>query len=201
MFFVGVAPQHFEILIFDNDDRQVLNYITIGGPIEVYVMMRSSAQEIIQRYHAMIGYSFMPPYYSLGVFQGSDSYSTLSQVNNVYGAYDTNQFTLEGVIVTNYNQLPHETFTINSPNFDNLLTSVKAIHAKNQKLVFGASFAIPKNYPIFDTAVQNLCLVDSAVYENGQAIGVLDQTNVFYIDPFHGNTQQFFEQTIPNFYA
>jgi hypothetical protein len=51
MFFVGTAPQRFEILVFDNDPRQVLNYITVGGPLETYVMMRSSAQEIIQRYH------------------------------------------------------------------------------------------------------------------------------------------------------
>ena len=84
MFFVGTAPQHFEILVFDNDDRQILNYITIGGPIEVYVMMRSSAQEIIQRYHAMIGNSAMPPYYALGAYQGSNSYDTLDKVNKVY---------------------------------------------------------------------------------------------------------------------
>lgn len=83
MFFVGNAAQHFEILVFGDDPRQVLNYITIGGPIEIYVMMRGSAQEIIQRYHAMIGNSALPPYYALGVFQGSNAYTTLDSVNNV----------------------------------------------------------------------------------------------------------------------
>jgi alpha-glucosidase (family GH31 glycosyl hydrolase) len=34
----------------------------------MYVFMRGTAQEIIQQYHAMIGFSQMPPYFALGVF-------------------------------------------------------------------------------------------------------------------------------------
>lgn len=68
MYFVTAAPSHFEIIQYDGDDRQVLNFITLRGPIEVYVMMRGSAHDIITRYHAMIGFSQMPPYYALGLF-------------------------------------------------------------------------------------------------------------------------------------
>jgi alpha-glucosidase (family GH31 glycosyl hydrolase) len=42
----------------------------------MYFIMRGTASEIISKYHALIGYSMMPPYYALGLFQGSNSYNT-----------------------------------------------------------------------------------------------------------------------------
>lgn len=75
------------------------------------------------------------------------------------------------------------------------------MHNNNMRIVFGTSFGLVNGYPIFDIAYHtNQCLVDSAVYLGEQVIGVLDQTNVFYIDPFHDGTQPFFDQTLPNFY-
>jgi len=68
MFFVGSAPQSFEVIQFGGQDKMVLNYITIGGPIEIYTIMRGKAEEVIAKYHAMIGYSAMPPYFALGFF-------------------------------------------------------------------------------------------------------------------------------------
>jgi len=56
------------VLYTDQDDRMILNYITIGGPIEVYTIMRGKVEDIISKYHGMIGYSMMPPYYALGFF-------------------------------------------------------------------------------------------------------------------------------------
>jgi hypothetical protein len=49
--------------------------------------------------------------------------------------------------------------------------------------------------------VKYLCLVDSGIYDGGQTIGVLDNAEVYYIDPFHDGTQPFFTETIPNFYT
>lgn len=45
-----------------------MNYISLGGQLEIYFMMRGTAQEILARYHAIIGYSYVPPYFALGFF-------------------------------------------------------------------------------------------------------------------------------------
>ena len=57
MFFVSTAMQAFEIVYFDNFDSIVLNYITLGGDIEIYFFIRGSANDIIKRYHNTIGFS------------------------------------------------------------------------------------------------------------------------------------------------
>jgi alpha-glucosidase (family GH31 glycosyl hydrolase) len=58
----------------------ILNYITLGGPIEIYTIMRGKVEDILGKYHGMIGYSTMPPFYALGLFQGSSAYNTLDSV-------------------------------------------------------------------------------------------------------------------------
>lgn len=49
----------------------------------MYFIMRGLANEIIAKYHAMIGVPMVPPFYALGFFQGSDSYDSLTKVQNV----------------------------------------------------------------------------------------------------------------------
>lgn len=46
----------------------ILNYITIGGPIEIYTILRGKVDDIVGKYHAMVGNTMMPPYYGLGYF-------------------------------------------------------------------------------------------------------------------------------------
>jgi alpha-glucosidase (family GH31 glycosyl hydrolase) len=85
----------------------ILNYITIGGPIEIYTIMRGKVEDIITKYHSMIGYSQMPPYYALGFFQGSNTYKSLTNVQKTFQGYSDMGVALEGLFVTDYNQQPH----------------------------------------------------------------------------------------------
>ena len=107
MFFVSTGPQVFEIVKFTNSSRMVLNYITIGGVLEFYVIMLGNAQDIISRYHAMVGMPVMPAYYSLGIFHGSNSYDSWSAINTVYNNYNGSatgeKQALEGVFVETFN--------------------------------------------------------------------------------------------------
>jgi alpha-glucosidase (family GH31 glycosyl hydrolase) len=69
--------------------------------------MRGKPEEIISKYHAMIGYSQMPPFYALGFFQGSSSYNTLDKVKAAVEGYLSLGVALEGVFLTAYNTQPH----------------------------------------------------------------------------------------------
>jgi hypothetical protein len=43
IYFVGTAAQTFEIIYYPDQDRVVLNYITLGGAMEMYFIMRGKA--------------------------------------------------------------------------------------------------------------------------------------------------------------
>jgi alpha-glucosidase (family GH31 glycosyl hydrolase) len=116
MFFVSNAPQVFEVLKFGGDQRMILNYIVLGGPVEFYSIMRAKPEDIISKFHTIIGYSAMPPYHALGFYQGSNTYDSLAKVQSVVQGYTDPGVALEGVFISNYNKQPHQTFTI-SDNF------------------------------------------------------------------------------------
>mmetsp|Transcript_30770 Transcript_30770/g.30260 ORF Transcript_30770/g.30260 Transcript_30770/m.30260 type:complete len:99 (-) Transcript_30770:225-521(-) len=68
IFFASSSAMAFEIIEYRGEENVVLNYIQAGGQMEIYFMMRGSAQEILNRYHKIIGFPQVPPYYALGFF-------------------------------------------------------------------------------------------------------------------------------------
>jgi alpha-glucosidase (family GH31 glycosyl hydrolase) len=206
MFFVSTGPQVFEIVKFTNSSRMVLNYITIGGVLEFYVIMLGNAQDIISRYHSMVGMPVMPAYYSLGVFHGSNSYDSWSAINTVYNNYNGSatgeKQALEGVFVETFNQKPHWTFTVNTDKFPNIADEVDKIHARNQRIIFGASTALnPDNsYPWFVKANVAKCLIRSIpLITNGPLQGILDRVPVTYLDSYSGCFESFMSSILPSF--
>ena len=181
VYFASTGPQVFEVIKYYNSTKMVVNYITIRGVMEFFVIMRGTAQEVISRYHTLVGMPMLPPYYALGVFHGSNSYTSWSKIKAVYdnynGALTGNKQALEGVFVEEFNQQSHWTFTVNSQAYPNLATEVDNIHANNQKIIFGASLALAADsaYPWYAQAKGSQCLVRShASLAIGPLTGVLD---------------------------
>ena len=206
MFFVSTGPQVFEVIKFTNSSRMVLNYITVGSVLEFYFLMQGTAQEIVSRYHAMVGMPVLPPYYALGVFHGSNAYDSWSAINavdnNYNGSATGEKQALEGVFVETFNQKQHWTFTVNTDKFPNLGVEVDKIHGSNQRIIFGASMALnPDNsFPWFRQANNARCLIRSmpAVF-NGPLKGVLDQVEVTYLDTYSGCFDSFMTSILPQF--
>lgn len=94
----------------------------------MYFIMRGKATEIIQKYHSMIGFSQMPPYYALGVFQGSNSYNKWSQVDDMFAKYKGISQAVEGVMIEDFNEQSHWSYTVNADNFPDLTTGVNTVH-------------------------------------------------------------------------
>lgn len=206
LFFVSTGPQVFEVIKYVNSTKMVVNYITVGGALEFYVIMLGNAQNIVSRYQAIVGMPMMPPYYALGVYHGSNSYDRWSQIKAVYdnynGAATGEKQALEGVFVEKYNQQPHWTFTVDADKYPNLGNEVDNIHANKQRIIFGASVALNNDpqYPWYVQAKNAQCLVKSiGTIAIGPLVGVLDQTNVTYLDSFNGCYDTFMASILPSF--
>ena len=150
----------------------------------------------------------MPPYYALGVFHGSNSYDRWSQIKAVYDNYNGSatgeKQALEGVFVEKYNQKAHWTFTVDSDKYPNLGAEVDNIHSRNQRIIFGASLALNPDaqYPWYVQAKNAQCLVKSiGTITVGPLTGVLDQTEVTYLDSFSGCYDSFMASILPSFVA
>lgn len=68
MFFAGSSAMAIEIIQYEGHEEVIVNYIQLGGAMEMYFIMRGTADEIISKYHTLIGRSQVPPYFALGFF-------------------------------------------------------------------------------------------------------------------------------------
>ena len=83
IYFPNSAPAQFELIRYTGYDWTIVNYITIAGSIEAYFILPGSAEEVIAQYYALVGMPMLPPFYSLGFFQGSGAYKSLDDLTKV----------------------------------------------------------------------------------------------------------------------
>ena len=64
----------FGVLILNSNAQEYgfippasLNYRTLGGILDFYIMEEASPEELIRAYSSLIGLPYFPPYWSLGI--------------------------------------------------------------------------------------------------------------------------------------
>jgi alpha-glucosidase (family GH31 glycosyl hydrolase) len=77
----------------------------MGGEIELYVVMRGTAKDIIQKYQHQLGFPSLPPYYALGIYTGSQldpAWGTPSEIYKKIDSYIAAKMPIEGVVLDQY---------------------------------------------------------------------------------------------------
>lgn len=66
----------FGVLILNSNGQEYgfippfsLNYRTLGGLLDIYIMEEESPEKVIQAYNLLIGTPYFPPYWSLGIIK------------------------------------------------------------------------------------------------------------------------------------
>ena len=59
---------------FVENSQSFITYKTVGGMLDIYFMLASSADEVIQNYNNLIGKPTLPPFWALGFHQSSEQY-------------------------------------------------------------------------------------------------------------------------------
>jgi len=158
------------LVLDDKDDRQVLNYIALGGAIEIFTIVDSTMHDVYRQLLDLIGRSAAPPFYAMNVFHSSNAYSSLAQLKPDIQNYLDLSVALEGVMLTNYNKGAHNVFTV-ADSFNGLSDYLTS---NNLKGVMGMSTAYELSSDAFKAAQTAKCLVGSDV-AGSNLVGSLDQ--------------------------
>lgn len=71
--FIGLffrSSNAMTFLVKHQDDKAKLTYISTGGQIEIYFMLKGSAKDIIKQYQEIVGKPSLPPVWALGWHTG-----------------------------------------------------------------------------------------------------------------------------------
>ena len=122
------------ILTFKKDGGSTLSYITTGGQIEMYVILRGTVKEVIKQYQKIVGLPRLAPYWSMGFQIASDTYQNQSIVESTVKNYTDSHMPLEAVWLGD--AYMKSDFNVDTDKFSNLNDfKAKTLSPKNIKLM------------------------------------------------------------------
>ena len=117
----------------------------IGGIFDLYFLYSGSMEEILKKYHSIIGRPYVPPFWALGWHQCRYGWKTLEEVKDVVDKYDAYDIPLE-VIWNDIDYMDeYADFTVSKERYGGLLEYMNHIHEKGMYYV-----------PIIDAGIKYL---------------------------------------------
>lgn len=104
------------VISYTGDSTSTLSYITTGGQIEMYVMMRGTPKQIIKQYQNIVGLPLLPPMWALGWHIGSISAHDEDQILQHINSYATD-IPFESIWIEGWYMTDWSDFTVNTTAF------------------------------------------------------------------------------------
>lgn len=145
-----------------------ITYRTIGGIFDFYFFLGPSPADVVQQYTEVIGFPFMPPYWSLGFHLSRFGLHSLNETVKFWSRnketgipFDVQWNDID--YMDNYND-----FTISS-RFDGLSKFVEQLHNENMKYVIildpGVASREPRGtYPPYDRGISPNIFIKNSSY-------------------------------------
>lgn len=191
IYFVGSAPAQFEIVRYEGYDWTIINYVTVAGAIEAFFILPGSAEEVIRQYQMIVGLPAMPPINALGFYQGSDSYTQLSDFAAVDKKYSDQHFIVEGYNLDQWNQAG-ELFSLNETAFAGVKDWVASLQKDGRSLIVGLIEGIKADakYKLFTDMQTDGALLGNAAGATLQ--NKLEEIYIAYPDWFAAKTESYY---------
>ncbi|XP_063312339.1 lysosomal alpha-glucosidase isoform X3 [Pelobates fuscus] len=186
-------------------EAPALTWRTTGGIFDFYVFLGPEPKSVIQQYHEVIGFPFMPPYWGLGFHLSRWGYTSTKMTREAVKNMTTAGFPLD----VQWNDIDYmdsyRDFTYDPKNFGDFPEMVKEFHEQGIKYVLIVEPAIssttpPGTYPPYDDGLKRGVFVTN---ETGEPLeGKVwpgpnvypDFTNPKTLDWWHDMVKSFHDQ-------
>ncbi len=154
MFVDYPAPVSFDMGFTDRD----LMKITVDrADYELYIIEGNDVLSIIKEFRALIGESYIPPFWAFGYQQSRWGYASAEDVRSVVKGYRDNRLPIDAVYLDIDYMERYKDFTVNEESFPDFAGFVKEMKAEGIHLVpiIDAGVKIEKGYPVYEEGVKN----------------------------------------------
>lgn len=181
-----------------------VTYRTIGGILDFYFFLGPSPEAVVQQYTAVVGRSFMPPYWSLGFHLCRWGYLTANRTLDVVKRMRAREIPQD----TQWNDIDymssHLDFTYNHTSFAELPKLVANLHEHGQHYVVitdpGISNQQPKGkYPPYDDGVAMGIFIKNTT--NEPLIGEVWPGSVAFPDFTNPYTETYWKKFVSEFHT
>jgi alpha-glucosidase (family GH31 glycosyl hydrolase) len=153
-------------VIIKNKPTPMLNFITIGGVIDLFIFLGPTPQEVISQYHEVIGRPFMPPFWGLGWHQSRYGYQDLNEIKTVARKYRENNLPLDTMWSDIDYMQNFRDFTWDSQKYpvDQVKAFAEELHRNKQQymVIIDPGLHAEPGYPPYDIGIQKKLFIKKA---------------------------------------
>jgi len=118
-----------------NNEKTIVTHKIVGGIFDIYFFYAGTAEFILQKYHTLIGYPYLPPFWSLGFHQSRWGWSNLYTMDRVQAKFDLNDIPLE-VLWSDIDYMDDfANFSIHPKHFKYIKDFIDVLHTKSIKWI------------------------------------------------------------------
>jgi len=126
--------QDANITKLDQGKANVYHKMT-GGILDMYFFYPSTSEQLLQKYHDLIGRPYVPPFWSLGFHMCRYGWKTLNDMKEVVAKFEQADIPLEAMWADIDYMHDYADFTIDPINFNGLSEFVDTLHSRKMKWV------------------------------------------------------------------
>eukprot|EP00826_Nyctotherus_ovalis_P013382 TRINITY_DN1360_c0_g1_i5.p1 TRINITY_DN1360_c0_g1~~TRINITY_DN1360_c0_g1_i5.p1 ORF type:complete len:968 (-),score=269.75 TRINITY_DN1360_c0_g1_i5:112-3015(-) len=195
--FFGLYMHNSNAMLFsvwkDRFGQSMINYKMVGGVIDLYIFHSGSPQQILRKYHSVIGKPYLPAAWAMGL-QWARKGSNVRDFKNVIKEHTKNYIPIDALWADEEMNEVRKTFTVNNYSFRGLKELVDGMHDDewgiNMKFVAIANPALVKDstYKYYLEAVKKDSLIKSALHYERPYEGFTSAGISVWLDFFAHNT-------------
>ena len=217
-FFVFQLPNHRVAALFfknsnaidyvitkDNQNQKAtVTHKSIGGIFDFYFIYAGTMEEMVRKYHSIIGRPYVIPFWSLGWHQCRYGWHTLEVVKEVVEKYDAYDIPLE-VIWNDIDYMDeYADFTVSSDRYGGLLEYMNQIHDKGMYYVpiidAGIKY-LTKYYDMFEQQGGNTSSLITSAVTGKTLIGKVWPGYAAFPDFFHPDANAHWREGLKELHA
>jgi len=136
-------------------DKDALIIDVAGTDFAVYEIEGRNEDEVVQRFHSIIGRSYVPPRWGLGYFQSRWGYETSKDVRRVRKSFDDLQIPLEGIYLDLDYMEDFKDFSVSDERFPDMEEMVREFREDGVYIIpiIDAGVKIEKGYDIYEEGI------------------------------------------------
>ena len=130
--YVNQIGTKFNLIYFKNSNAQdyfvnhygskaVVTHKSVGGIFEFYIVLLGSMDEVVQKYHSIIGLPYLPPFWSLGMHQCKWGYRSIWDLKRLVRKFDQSGVPLDVILPDIDYMHEYEDFSIDQDRFPNFI--------------------------------------------------------------------------------
>lgn len=182
--------------------RNALTYKTTGGILDFFLFLGTTPNDVITQYQTVVGFPYMPPYWSLGWHQCRWGYNNIDALQTVVNKYAENKIPLDTI----WNDIDYmdsyKVWTTDPNNFplSRFRDFVKTLHNNGQQymMIVDPGVAIADNYAAYTDLMKSGAYIKNA---NGSAfVGKVWPGLVSFPDFLNQDAQDYWFQHAKNFH-